>query len=124
MWDVQDKCHSLITAEKGNVHSSRSSVCNSSGVKPFHKTSSVFTSKQRDQTAPCVLIREKEFNKANKNVQKSLDDFQIRPVTNKQLYYILHMNISKNRNATAKLQIRVSNTIWVVWVSFFFLFLF
>lgn len=61
MWDVQDKCHLLITVEKGIAHSSRSSVCNSSGIKPSHETSTVFTSKRREQTAPCVPIREKEF---------------------------------------------------------------
>lgn len=67
----------MPTAEEGNTELLEE--CDSSGIKPLHRTSSVFTSKSRAQTAPCEPIREKN---SNRNLQKSLGDFQTSPVTN------------------------------------------
>lgn len=53
--------------------------CDSSGIKPPHKTPSVFTWKSRAQAASCEPDRERN---SNRNVQKSLEDFQSSPVTN------------------------------------------
>lgn len=105
VWDNQEKCPQL----RGK-HTQLLEECDSSGIKPLHKTPSVFTSKSTAPTASFEPSQGKEFQQ---KCPKKPPRFPEQPCDKlKPPNYSLCVNVRANSNPKSKVHIRAPNTIW------------